>query len=49
MRRVKQIKIVPALLALGLLVQPIASTQAEQAAASPITDVELKSDASFQG
>ena len=49
MRSVTGIKFVPALLALGLLIQPIASTQAEQSAASQITDVELKSDASFQG
>lgn len=49
MRRVTGIKFVPALLALSLLIQPIASTQAEQSATSQITDVELKSDASFQG
>jgi hypothetical protein len=49
MRRVTGIKIVPALLALGLLIQPLAATQAEQSGASQITDVELKSDNSFQG
>jgi hypothetical protein len=49
MRRVKGIKLVPALLALGMLIQPIATTQAQQPGASQITDVELKSDNSFQG
>ncbi len=49
MRRVKGIKLVPALLALGLLIQPLATTQAQQPGASQITDVELKSDNSFQG
>lgn len=49
MRRVKGIKLVPALLTLGLLLQPLAATQAQQPGASQITDVELKSDSSFQG
>ena len=49
MRRVKGIKIIPALLALGMLIQPLATTQAQQPGASQITDVELKSDNSFQG
>ena len=49
MRRVTGIKIIPALLALGLIIQPVATTQAQQPGASQITDVELKSDNSFQG
>jgi len=49
MRRVTGIKIVPALLALGLIIQPVATTQAQQPGASQVTDVELKSDNSFQG
>ncbi|MFT5325866.1 MAG: hypothetical protein ACI8P0_003739 [Planctomycetaceae bacterium] len=49
MRRVTGIKIIPALLALGLMIQPVATTQAQQPGASQITDVELKSDNSFQG
>jgi hypothetical protein len=49
MRRVTGIKLIPALLALGMLIQPLATTQAQQPGASPITDVELKSDSSFQG
>lgn len=49
MRRITNIKFLSAVLALGLLLQPFAATQAQQAAASQITDVELKSDNSFQG
>lgn len=49
MRRVTGIKIIPILLALGLIVQPVAATQAQQPEASQVTDVELKSDNSFQG
>lgn len=49
MRRLASIKILSAILALGLVIQPIAATQAQQSAASQITDVELKSDNSFQG
>ena len=49
MRRVTGIKLIPAILALGLLIQPLATTQAQQAGNSQITDVELKSDSSFQG
>lgn len=49
MRRVISIKLIPALLALGLIIQPIATTHAQQPVASQVTDVELKSDNSFQG
>lgn len=49
MTRVTGIKLIPALLALGMLIQPMATTQAQQPGASQITDVELKSDNSFQG
>ncbi len=49
MRRVTGIKIIPAILALGLIIQPVATTQAQQPGASQVTDVELKSDNSFQG
>lgn len=49
MRSVSASRLVPAVLALGLLLQPIASTQAQQTANTQITDVELKSDSSFQG
>lgn len=49
MRRVTGIKFLPALLALGLLIQPVAPAQAQQPGTSQITDVELKSDNSFQG
>ena len=49
MRRVTGIKLIPVLLALGLLIQPVATTQAQQPGASQVTDVELKSDNSFQG
>tara|TARA_R110002072_G_scaffold302999_1_gene491022 strand:+ start:50738 stop:51274 length:537 start_codon:yes stop_codon:yes gene_type:complete len=49
MRRVTGIKFIPALLALGLMIQPVATVQAQQPGASQITDVELKSDNSFQG
>jgi len=49
MRRVTGIKLISALLALGLMIQPIAATHAQESAASQITDVELKSDNSFQG
>ncbi len=49
MRCVTGIKLIPALLALGMLIQPISTTQAQQPGASQITDVELKSDNSFQG
>jgi hypothetical protein len=49
MRRVTGIKLFPAILALGLLIQPVATTQAQQAGNTQITDVELKSDSSFQG
>jgi hypothetical protein len=49
MRRVTGIKLIPALLALGMLIQPLAAIQAQQPGASQITDVELKSDNSFQG
>lgn len=49
MRRVTGIKLIPVLLALGLMIQPVATTQAQQPGASQVTDVELKSDNSFQG
>ena len=49
MRRVTGIKLIPAFLALGLMILPAATTQAQQPGASQITDVELKSDNSFQG
>lgn len=49
MTSVRASRLVPALLALGLLIQPVSSTQAQQAANTQITDVELKSDSSFQG
>ncbi len=49
MRRVTGIKLIPALLALGLMIQPVTTTQAQQPTASQVTDVELKSDNSFQG
>ncbi|NQV23276.1 MAG: carboxypeptidase regulatory-like domain-containing protein [Rhodopirellula sp.] len=49
MRHCTSPKFIPAILALGLLVQPLATTQAQQSASSQITDVELKSDSSFQG
>lgn len=49
MTSVRASRLVPALLALGLLIQPVASTQAQQTANTQITDVELKSDSSFQG
>lgn len=47
MRRVASIKLLSAFLAMGLLLQPLATVQAQ--GASQITDVELKSDNSFQG
>ena len=49
MRRITGIKLIPALLALGLMILPVTPTQAQQPGASQITDVELKSDNSFQG
>ena len=49
MRRVTGIKLIPAILALGLMILPATTTQAQQPGASQITDVELKSDNSFQG
>lgn len=49
MTSVRASRLVPAILALGLLIQPVASTQAQQTANTQITDVELKSDSSFQG
>jgi hypothetical protein len=49
MRRITNIKVIPAFLALGLMILPVTPTQAQQAGTSQITDVELKSDNSFQG
>lgn len=51
MRRVTGIKALSAFVALGLLVQPLATVQAQNAApaSSQIVDVELKSNGSFQG
>jgi len=49
MRRVASIKLLSAFIAMGLLFQPLASVQAQGSGASQITDVELKSDSSFQG
>jgi hypothetical protein len=49
MRRIASFKVLSTILALGLVIQPIAATQAQQARASQITDVELKSDNTFQG
>ena len=40
MRRITGIKLIPALLALGLMILPVTPTQAQQPGASQITDVE---------